>query len=293
MGSRLEERGKKVTTPSNAEELWADLRACDPDRYLTARFAPRHARASLMALYAFNAELTRIPGIVSEPALGEFRLQWWRDALSGMPGDVSFGVPLADALEAAIRAHDLPIATLLGMIDARSADLGGGGFADLQALKAYLYKSQGAVFALGAQILGGRAHEHDRAANAAGLAYGLAIVLRTLPRDVAAGRIMVPLALLKECGLEPELLLAGEGGDRVSHLVAELGRESRRALVDAHGQLADCKTPLRAAFAPLALVAPYLDALDAPGHNPVQHIADINPLARFLRLWWSTRSGRI
>lgn len=279
--------------PRDPHGIWTDLRAYDPDRYLTARFASGHARAGLMALYAFSTELARIPDLVSEPALGEIRLQWWRDALGSMPNSVSSGAPGADALAEAIRTYDLSRAALLGMIDARSADLGGGGFADLQALKAYLYKSQGAVFALGAQILGGGAHGLDRASNAAGLAYGLAILLRNLPRDAAAGRIMAPLTLLKECDLEPELLLAGEGGDRVLRLVAELEREARAALAQARNQIASCETPVRAAFAPLNLVEPYLDALRAPGHNPLQHIADINPLVRFWRLWRATRSGRV
>ncbi len=279
--------------PQDPYGIWPDLRAHDPDRFLTARFSPRHARASLMALYAFAAELARIPDLVSEPALGEFRLQWWRDALAGTADGASSGAPGSDALAAAIRSRELPRATLLGMIDARSADLSGGGFADLTALKAYLYKSQGAVFGLGAQILGDSAHGSERASNAAGLAYGLAILLRNLPRDAAAGRVMVPLTLMRECGLEPEMLLAGEGGKRVLRLVADLERESRSALADARGHLVHCELPARAAFAPLILVEPYLDALGAPGHNPLQNIADINPFARFVRLWWSTRGGRV
>ena len=37
----------------------------------------------LAALYSFREELRRIPGLVSEPPLGEIRLQWWRDAIKG------------------------------------------------------------------------------------------------------------------------------------------------------------------------------------------------------------------
>lgn len=280
-------------SPPDSQGLCTDLRAYDPDWYLTARFAPEHARASLMALYAFNTGLARIPDLVSEPALGEFRLQWWRDALSNTPTGTSTGVPLADALAKAIRTHDLPRAALLGLIDARSADLDGGGFADLTALKAYLYKSQGAVFALGAQILAGPAHGLERASNAAGLAYGLANLLRNLPRDAAGGRVMMPLTMLKKCDLDPARLLAGEGDNQALRLVAELGREARIALADARRQLVHCTKPVQAAFVPLSLVESYLDALRAKGHSPVQNIADINPLARFVRLWWSARSGRI
>ncbi len=273
--------------------MWSDLRAHDPARYLTALLAPRHARAGLLALYAFNTELARIPGLVSEPQLGEIRLQWWRDALGDMGGDVSSGAPVADALGLAIRTYDLPRAMLLGMIDARSADLDGGGFADFQALKAYLYKSQGAVFALGAHILGGGAGDFARVANAAGLAYGLAELLRNLPRDTAAGRVMAPLGLLQEHKLDPELLLAGEAGKRIHPVVAELAREARAALEAARKELALCDKSARPAFAPLKLVEPILDAVEAPDRNPLRDIAEINPLMRFWRLWRAARSGRV
>ncbi len=271
--------------------MWSDLRAHDPTRYLTALLAPRQARPGLMALYGFNAELSRIPDLVSEPQLGEIRLQWWRDALG--KDDVSCGAPVADALGLAIRIYDLPRAQLLGMIDARGADLDGGGFADFQALKAYLYKSQGAVFALGAHILGGGAGDFSRLANAAGLAYGLAELLRNLPRDTAAGRVMAPLSLLQEHKLDPESLLAGEAGKQIFPVIAELAREARTALDAARKEMALCDKSERPAFAPLKLVEPILAAVEAPGHNPLRDIAEINPLLRFWRLWRAARSGRV
>ena len=77
----------QVTTPENIQTGFETVRAHNPDRYLTALMAPRRVRGSLMALYAFNAELARIPALVSEPALGEIRLQWWRDAVDHMDAD--------------------------------------------------------------------------------------------------------------------------------------------------------------------------------------------------------------
>ena len=54
----------------------------DPDRALSALFAPEPARGALLALLAFNAEIERVPRMVREPILGQIRLQWWRDALA-------------------------------------------------------------------------------------------------------------------------------------------------------------------------------------------------------------------
>ena len=56
-------------------------RAFERDRYLAALLSPRGVREDLLALAAFAGELARIPAFVSEPMVGEIRLQWWRDAI--------------------------------------------------------------------------------------------------------------------------------------------------------------------------------------------------------------------
>ncbi len=54
----------------------------DEDRWLSSRYAPGPERRALMALYAFNYELVRVPSIASEPTIGAIRYQWWRDAVA-------------------------------------------------------------------------------------------------------------------------------------------------------------------------------------------------------------------
>ena len=63
------------------DEISATVRRYDRDRYLSALLAPDAARPHLMALYAFNAEICRIAGQVSEPQMAEIRLQYWLDTL--------------------------------------------------------------------------------------------------------------------------------------------------------------------------------------------------------------------
>jgi phytoene synthase len=273
-----------MMAPEDSQTSFTTVRANDPDRYLTALMAPRRVRESLMALYAFNSELARIPQMVSEPAFGEFRLQWWRDVLERKESTSSMGAPVADALGKAFVTHGLPKPLLLGMIDARIADLDGGGFADLQALKAYLYKSEGAVFALSMHILNGKAPSGS-VANSAGLATGMTHLLRMLARDLSSNRVMLPLSMLDEHSIPIEQLLAGQGADELNPVLVELAGEARTALEDAHKQIAMLETGLRPAFAPLALVEPYLKAMERPDHHFLQDIADINPLVRFWKLW--------
>ncbi len=89
--------------------LAGEVRQRDRDRYLTSLFAPPGARLSLWALYAFNAEVARIPDSVSEPLLGRMKIQWWRDVAARIAagGNAPAGHPVAEAMAAAIGAHGL------------------------------------------------------------------------------------------------------------------------------------------------------------------------------------------
>src|SRR3546814_15149921 len=71
-------------TESPDEYCAAEVRRQDPDRWLTALFAPDARRPALLALYAFNAEIARAREAVSQPMIGQIRLQWWREDWEGM-----------------------------------------------------------------------------------------------------------------------------------------------------------------------------------------------------------------
>ncbi len=271
----------------------ADLvRKGDRDRYLAALFAPEAARPALLALAAFNIELARIGDIVSEPMLGEIRLQWWRDALAQLAAGQATGSPVADALGAAMRQHELPAPALLGMIDARTFDVSGDIMPDLPALKAYLNKTAGALFALHAHVLQGAALRPEEAAREAGLAFGLAGLMRDLPLHRARGRLFLPATAFTDAGIEPGEVLAGVSDKRLDQALTMLRGEAREALARARDALGDTHKDVRAAFLPLALVEPYLEALARPGHDPLREAADINPLRRLWRLTRAAMRGR-
>jgi len=61
----------------------ADLvRTHDFPRYASTLFIDTEARRALLALYAFNAEISRVRDSVSQPLAGEVRMQWWTDVLA-------------------------------------------------------------------------------------------------------------------------------------------------------------------------------------------------------------------
>ena len=91
------------------DQLDAQVRAADPDRWLSSRFvADADLRADLMALYAFEAELMAVPTKVTQPLLAEMRFTWWADQMDGVfAGEPRKGHPVLEALTAAVARHSL------------------------------------------------------------------------------------------------------------------------------------------------------------------------------------------
>ena len=171
------------------DDRFAIVRAHDYDRYISALLAPADRRADLMLIYAFDAEVARIPWTVTEPMLGEIRLQWWRDALAHLLTDAGratisaarTGHPLADALSDLARTSNLPAGLIHGLIDARSADLDETPLRDDAELSSYIAKTDAAVLALAARILAPTLPLNlDDIATAAGRAIGLTRLARRL-----------------------------------------------------------------------------------------------------------------
>jgi phytoene synthase len=106
-----------------AEDLDALVRRVDPDRWLSSRFvADEAARADLIALYALDHELTRIPLIVTNPLMGEIRMTWWREGLEEIAeGRTVRSHPVLQT----VAAGALPPTALAALAEARLGDLDG------------------------------------------------------------------------------------------------------------------------------------------------------------------------
>jgi phytoene synthase len=97
----------------DAERFCADLvRSQDFARYASTLFVPAAQRRALLAIYAFNAEITRVREQISQPLPGEIRMQWWTDMLAGAGNGGVEGNPVAAELLQAIRNFRLPVEPL-------------------------------------------------------------------------------------------------------------------------------------------------------------------------------------
>ncbi len=190
--------------------LAAEVRRHDRDRFVTALFAPAAAREALIALYAFNLEVARTRESVSEPLLGEIRLQWWRDAVDKLYGGGELAHPVVAGLGSAIRAHDLSRGLFERIIDARALDLADRPPATLADLEAYVEGSSAALVSLALEVVGARGPEVEQLARDAGLGWGLLGVLRAVPFHARTARVYLPADLLAAHGLTPWDVTSGK-----------------------------------------------------------------------------------
>lgn len=172
-------------------DLDAQVREADIDRWLASRFvADPRARADLIALHAFEAELMAIPSRVTQPLLAEMRFTWWAEQMEGVFNGVARkGHPVLEALTDLAARHDLPRAAFDALIEAHIGRVHGDPH-DLDAF--YVGPMQIAV-----RILAGEGH--DAAVVEAGRVRGLSQTgrrdeARALRREANAALRYLPVS---------------------------------------------------------------------------------------------------
>ncbi|MDB5645055.1 phytoene/squalene synthase family protein [Methylobacterium sp.] len=268
------------------------VREGDPDRYFATLFAPLSARPHLFALIAFSLTIARVREAASNPMAGEIRLQWWRDALQGEArGDVKAN-PVAAALDDAIVKRKLGRQPFVDLIDARVFDLYEDPMPRVNDLEGYCGETASALIRLGALVLcdggepGGAA-----AAGHAGVAYGVTGLLRALPWHSRGGQVYLPADILKTYGVTREDIVTGRGGPGLVGATADLRALARRHLKAYEAARATIAPAARPAFLPVALVEPYLAAMERPGYDPLNTVVEIPRWRRLWTLWRGSRRG--
>lgn len=261
----------------------------DPDRYLSAQYAPAARRAALLALYAFNAEVAKTRHVVSEPVLGEIRLQWWRDTINAAQTGHRRDHSVADLVAELV----LPVTgaePLLAIIEARLDDLYNEPVKTLDDLSAYARRTSGDVQAIAAQLLD--ADEQTReAARLVGTAWGLTGLMRSLPHNFARGWSYLPQDLVGPNVTAPAPGPANRLPEACLEAVESICARAGALYIEAS---ALAPNPNRAALASL-LLAPmenqYRATLRRAGYDPTIANFEAGALARYLRTAWRAAWG--
>ncbi len=122
---------------TNLDIVTAEVKARDRDRYLSVLYAPAAVRPALLALHGLDLELAQVVASTSEPMLGEIRLAWWRDALTGLdagqvPAQPLLALIAAEVLPRGVSGAELTALEdrwlgLIGSDEVPESHVGGGG----------------------------------------------------------------------------------------------------------------------------------------------------------------------
>lgn len=263
------------------------VRQSDHDRYLATLLAPQAARDQLWPLYAFDAEVARIRGQVTEVSLGEIRYQWWRDAIDAIYEDrMAEPHPVLIKLEPVIQSSDLPKHAFINLIEARRFDLYDDPMPTLNDLEGYLGETSSVLMQLAARILVGEdSFALSDVTGAAGVAYGMTRLISTLPAQCARGQCFIPLELLDKCDLTPAHVMAGRRDQGLDVIMSQLRHHAERRLAEARERTSEVPAKALPALWPASLVDLYLNRLAKSGANPFKKSTEVSQLRRQLRLF--------
>lgn len=241
----------------------AEVHRHDPDRFLAALYARPAQRESLLTLYAFNLEIAKVRESVSEPMLGEIRLQWWREALEeayagGPVRRHAVAEPLADLVRTrGLTTRGLTRAHFDRLIDGRAFDLYDEPPKTTDDLIGYAESTSSTLVWLALEALGAAHPAAMAAGRAVGIAWALVGLLRAMPHHLRQGRIYLPQDLEAEFAVDRRALSELKRTPQLAAAVRALAGRAR-------GYLAEARA-LRRAVPPDALPA-LLPAVLADGH---------------------------
>ncbi|MGQ0457912.1 MAG: squalene/phytoene synthase family protein [Hyphomicrobium sp.] len=261
----------------------AAARRGEPDRFLAALLAPRAARDDLIAIAALSADVRRIAADVSDAPLAEIKMRWLADAVGGAMTAEKSGHPVVDAAGEALSRGGVAQSLVDDFFAAHAHRLYADAPPDNAALKLELEMTEGALFRMAAAVLRVTTTDAaDEAISHAAIAYGLARTGLDLPVRLARGGSPLPPSWFGS-DAAPDWKAAMRG----------LTNESRGALQACRSALHGCPAGLITALLPLAVVEPYLAALQRPDHDPARDMAEIAPLMRVWRIGRASATGRI
>jgi phytoene synthase len=242
--------------PNWPEPAAADLAACDrllkagsKSFYAASLLLPRATRGPATALYAF----CRLADDAIDDGPGDAATI---DALRARIAAAYAGRPQDDAADrafsATVRRFSLPAAVPLALIEGFAWDARLRRYETFEELCDYAARVAGSVGVMMTTVMDRRAPDVLARAADLGVAMQLTNIARDVGEDARRGRLYLPLAWLREAGIEPEAFLANPVftpalGGLVARLLAEA--ETLYARADSGiGRLpAGCRAGIRAA----------------------------------------------
>ena len=174
------------------EHFAKQVKAADYDRFIVTLFAPEADQARRFVLYAFHAEIAKLPHSVSDPTLGLIRIAWWREALDEIrAGAIKKRHELVEALA---KLPELPFAQMEALLDGYEIEIENPVAESLADLEQRILRTTHVLHRMIA----------PETTPEASLGYGLVAFLKSIYPLAKAGKPPLPLTMLAEEGAKPD-----------------------------------------------------------------------------------------
>lgn len=263
------------------------VRRHDPDRFAATLIATGEARRHLLALLAFNVEISRIALSVREEMIGTIRLAWWRETIDDLFVGKVRNHPVANELASVIKENSELRAPLHALIDARAFDLSPDTMPDDVAFVAYADATVTSLILAGAVIL--RIAIPADLAEAAGRAHARIGHLRGLWGNLARGRMFLPFAVLAANGATLESLAIRPPAPAARNFLADQIARATNDMAHVQNQWRRACRPALPLFAHLRISRQTLHRL---ARDPFAIIAPTSPAARSIATLKASLTGR-
>lgn len=218
---------------------------------VASRLLPPRLRDAVAAYYAFCRVSDDAVDESADPVAAIAELRRRLDAIvEGRPGDHAADVALAWVM----RAHAIPRGPLDALLEGYLWDVERRRYDDLSGVRAYAARVAASVGVVMTLLMGRRDAATLHRAAELGIAMQLTNIARDVGEDARAGRLYLPLAWLREEGVDPERFLADPQplvGVRVAvcRLLDHADALYRRAALGIPALPPDCRAAIAAAAA--------------------------------------------
>ncbi len=238
----------------------------DHDRHLITLYAPQDKRQALYGLYAFNYEISRIRESVSEPMLGEIRLQWWREAIDDIYDGKARQHDVITPLAVAIESYKLPKGIVVSVIEGRKQDLYDDSPENMTTLDDYLRMTAGDLTCLAVHITGQR--DIDDLAHMLGRAWGYVGIIRAVPYHLSLKKSYMPQDLMKKHGYGLDKFLSPDRPDVFQPIIEGLCQKAEQNLDHIAREKKRINADSRSVFLLSTLCRSYLKTIRKADYDP-------------------------
>ena len=203
--------------------------------YLTSLHLPVGVRTAAFTLRAFNVETSRILESARELNLALMRLQWWRDAVTGIYQGKTLEHPVVTALSVAVKEHKLSKHWFTRLLDARQNDLESEGSPrTMLDVEKYAENTASALLYLTLEAAGIRSTSADHAASHVGKAEGISLLLKSSYHHSLYRRSYIPIEVAAKHGVSQEDIYRKMNSESLAEAVYEVASVADAHLKQAH-----------------------------------------------------------